>query len=217
MEHDVASSMATAFATDEASASADDWGSTWLVAVYTTLMALASVLGTVPFFLSAQGKLSEASQGIAHSVAIGVMVAASYSLIQEGEEFSAGWLVAGVVSGVIFIERCQKFLSRFENLTFSGLQGMDAKKALLFVGIMTLHAVGEGCGVGVAYGSPKGFSKGVLLTIAIGVHNIPEGMATATVLASKGVGMRDVAVLTVLSSMPQPLLAVPAYLFVVRS
>ena len=31
-----------------------------------------------------------------------------------------------------------------------------------------------------------------LLTLAIGLHNIPEGLATATVLASKNVGKREI-------------------------
>ena len=79
---------------------------------------------------------------------------------------------------------------------------------------MTLHAVGEGCGVGVSYAGPQGFPKGLLITMAIGIHNIPEGLATATILASKNVGKRDMVLWTIFTALPQTLLAVPAYMFV---
>ena len=55
---------------------------------------------------------------------------------------------------------------------------------LLMVGIMAAHALGEGSGVGVSFSGAKGWAQGQLITLAIGVHNIPEGMAVATVLAA---------------------------------
>ena len=117
--------------------------------------------------------------------------------------------------GMVFIDRSQKFLHKYEDkMEFSGLKGMDAKKIVLFLGIMTLHAVGEGCGVGVSYAGPHGFPKGLVITLAIALHNIPEGLAVATVLASKKVPRRELTLWTITTAMPQPLLAVPAYVFV---
>ncbi len=52
------------------------------------------------------------------------------------------------------------------------------------------------------------------MTLAIGLHNIPEGLATATVLMAKGIGMRQAVLWTLFTALPQPLVAVPAYLFV---
>merc|ERR1719236_85041 len=66
---------------------------------------------------------------------------------------------------------------------------------------MTLHAVGEGCGVGVSFGGPTGFPKGLLL-------------AVATVLASKNVGKKELTLWTIATALPQALVAVPAYMFV---
>lgn len=34
-------------------------------------------------------------------------------------------------------------------------------------------------------------SQGVLVTLAIGLHNIPEGLAVATSLVARGVGARQ--------------------------
>ena len=56
--------------------------------------------------------------------------------------------------------------------------------------------------------------QGILVTLAIGLHNIPEGLAVATVLVARGVRPRQAAIWAVATSLPQPLLAVPSFMFV---
>lgn len=46
------------------------------------------------------------------------------------------------------------------------------------------------------------------------MHNIPEGLAISLVLIPRGVGVGRAAFWSVFSSLPQPLMAVPAFLFV---
>ncbi|MGH2931368.1 MAG: ZIP family metal transporter, partial [Gaiellaceae bacterium] len=78
--------------------------------------------------------------------------------------------------------------------------------------VMTVHSFTEGVGVGVAFGD--GQTLGALITTAIAVHNIPEGLAISLVLVPRGVSVLRAAGWSVFSSLPQPLMAVPAFLLV---
>ena len=77
------------------------------------------------------------------------------------------------------------FLSKYENLSIATLQGADARKVLLFVGVMTAHSLAEGIGMGMSFGG--GMTLGLFVNIAIALHNLPEGIAVSLVLVSKGV------------------------------
>jgi zinc transporter ZupT len=55
---------------------------------------------------------------------------------------------------------------------------------------------------------------GIFITVAIAIHNIPEGLAIGLVLIPRGVSILKAAWWAVFSSLPQVLLAVPAYLAV---
>jgi zinc transporter ZupT len=82
----------------------------------------------------------------------------------------------------------------------------------LIIGVMTVHSVSEGVGIGVAFGG--GEALGLAIAVAIAVHNIPEGLAISLVLVPRGSGVGRAAAWSVVSSLPQPMLALPAYLFV---
>jgi zinc transporter ZupT len=64
----------------------------------------------------------------------------------------------------------------------------------------------------VSFGGGREF--GAFISLAIAVHNIPEGLAIALVLIPKGVKPWKAALWAIFSSLPQPLVAVPAFLFV---
>jgi zinc transporter ZupT len=59
-----------------------------------------------------------------------------------------------------------------------------------------------------------GETLGLLIAIAIAVHNIPEGLAISLVLVPMGVSVLRAGGWSVFSSLPQPLMAVPAFLLV---
>lgn len=180
------------------------------VALFTLAMAAASGLGAVPFFFV---ELDPQWSGVCNGMAAGVMLAASFDLIQEGQEHgSGGWVVSGILAGGIFILLCKKFLEQYGEVSMLDIKGADAAKVILVVGIMTLHSFGEGAGVGVSFAGSKGLSQGILVTLAIAVHNIPEGLAVSMVLASRGVSPQKAMLWSILTSLPQPIVAVPSYM-----
>jgi hypothetical protein len=87
------------------------------VAINTLLMAVASGLGALPFFFVR--KLSRQWLGACNAIASGVMLAASFGLLQEGLDIVAAeggvWrLLLGIVLGLVFIMYSQKFLDGHE-------------------------------------------------------------------------------------------------------
>ncbi|XP_057476428.1 putative zinc transporter At3g08650 [Actinidia eriantha] len=180
------------------------------VALLTLAMAAATGLGAVPFFFV---ELDPQWAGICNGMAAGVMLAASFDLIQEGQEHGGGsWVVIGILTGGLFIWLCKKFLEQYGEVSMLDIKGADAAKVILVVGIMTLHSFGEGSGVGVSFAGSKGLSQGLLVTLAIAVHNIPEGLAVSMVLASRGVSPQNAMLWSVITSLPQPIVAVPSFI-----
>ncbi|KAL2621543.1 hypothetical protein R1flu_001748 [Riccia fluitans] len=181
-----------------------------LVAMLTLLMAVVTGLGATPFFFM---KVEAQYAGICNGIASGVMLAASFDLIQEGQKYGGGsWVVLGILSGSLFIYYCQKVLDKHENVKMMELEGADARKMVLVIGIMFLHSLGEGAGVGVSYAGPQGLPQGLVVSIAIAVHNIPEGMAVCMVLTSRGVRPHHAMLWSIFTSLPQPFVAVPAFI-----
>ncbi|EFJ40336.1 ZIP family transporter [Volvox carteri f. nagariensis] len=173
--------------------------SLWLLLAMTMVMSLLSGVGALPYLFT--GKLEPYWSGIANAVGCGVMLAASFDLLEESKAYSAPLVLGGILLGVLAMAYSQSWLSRFEN-------------AILIIGVMAAHAFGEGSGVGVSFSGPRGWAQGLLVTIAIGLHNIPEGMAVATIMVDRGAPPRTALFWTLLSALPQGIVAVPAYMFV---
>ena len=177
---------------------------------YALLTAVATGLGAIPLLF--RERLPQQFLGIGNAVAAGLMLAASFSLIFEGVAYGMPRTMLGVVVGLGAIVAAHRILSRYDDLHVGALEGADALKALLILGVMTLHSFAEGIGVGVSFGDTLAF--GIFITLAIAVHNIPEGIAISLVLVPRGVPVWRAAAWSVFSSLPQPLMAVPAFLFV---
>jgi ZIP family zinc transporter len=172
--------------------------------------ALATGLGALPFAFKRRGL--HRWLGPANAVASGVMLGASASLVLEGIDRSGGRTAIGVAAGAVFVLIAYRAVGDSDALHLGTLRGADARKALLIVGVMTAHSAAEGIGVGAAFGDTGTF--GLLIAGAIAVQNIPEGLAISLVLVPRGTPVLSAAGWSVFSSLPQPLLAVPAFLFV---
>jgi zinc transporter ZupT len=150
--------------------------------------------------------------GVSNAIAAGIMLAASVALAREGANYSGLRTALGALAGAAFIVLVRRGLREHKDFDFGALRGADARKAVMIVAVMTAHSFTEGVGVGVSFGG--GETLGVFITVAIAVHNIPEGLAISLVLVPRGVSVARAAWWSVFSSLPQPLMAVPAFIFV---
>jgi len=182
----------------------------FLVFLAALLTAIATGLGPLPFAI--WRSMSPKTVSICNGIAAGMMIAASFSLLQEGFDLSPIRTIAGLLGGFAFIAVSHSIIERYDNVHIGDIQGADAVKVLMIVGIMTLHSAAEGVGVGVAYAGED--NLGQFITAAIAVHNIPEGLAIALVMVPRGAKVWQAVGWSIFSSLPQPLLAVPAFMFV---
>ena len=182
------------------------------VFVYALLTALATGLGAIPFLFVRT--VSERFVAYSEAIAAGLMLGASFGLVAEGTAYGSGETLLGGLLGVGFILVAQRILGDRDGqeLVFEAARGDGAKRMLLMVVVMTVHSFAEGVAVGVSFGG--GVTLGAVITIAIAVHNIPEGVAISAVLRPEGVSASRCALWSIFSSLPQPLMAVPAFLFV---
>ncbi len=193
----------------------------WDVFWYAMLTAIATGLGAVPFaFID---KITPKVTGISNSVAAGLMTGASFGLLMEAAAYSKTKMLWGLTLGVVFIGLMdlvaeylkRKVVQNGSEKTIVKLHetfGKDFFKSILLIFIMTVHSAAEGIGIGTSFGGDIKF--GLLMTLAIAIHNIPEGLAISAVLVSQGVSWKKAALWSIFTSLPQPLLAVPAYMFV---
>ena len=182
----------------------------WIVFLAALATALATGLGALPFVFVRE--MSRFWLGVSNAIAAGIMLAASVALVREGVSYSAWRTVVGALAGAVFIVLVRRRLHDHRDFEVGALRGADARKAVMIVAVMTAHSFTEGVGVGVSFGG--GEALGAFITVAIAVHNIPEGLAISLVLVPRGVGVLRAAWWSVFSSLPQPLMAVPAFVFV---
>ena len=183
---------------------------TLIVFLAATATALATGLGALPFAFA--GFRGERLLGVSNALAAGVMLGASASLIIEGSSRSVVRVAVGVLAGAAFVVGMQLLLRRLGTPGVAQLSGGDARRAVLIIAVMTAHSAAEGVGVGASFGG--GDALGLAITIAIAIHNIPEGVTISLVMVPRGASVRSAALWSIFTSLPQPLLAVPAFLFV---
>ncbi len=179
------------------------------VFLYGLITALSTALGALPFLFVR--KLTDRAVSLANAIAAGLMLGASFGLLVEGTESGALQTGAGSLFGVAFILATQKAMAG-RDIHIGNLRGAGAQRMALIVIVMTVHSIAEGVAIGAAFGASTKLAT--VITVAIAVHNVPEGLAITAVLRPRGTSLLSCAGWSFFSSVPQPLLAVPAFLFV---
>ena len=136
------------------------------------------------------------------------MLGACFQLVAEGSSYGQLQTGAGALLGVAFILATQRMLGHHD-VEIEDVRGAGARRMIMIVVVMTVHSMAEGIAVGAGFGG--GEERALLITAAIAVHNVPEGLAITAILRPQGVSLLRCAGWSFFSSIPQPLLAVPAF------
>lgn len=193
---------------------------------------LATGLGTLPFFFIK--KFSARWLVSMWGMASGIMLSASFlGLIPEGLKaaqeypvFGSQYLsvLFGLLIGVLLVVVARKIVEDID-LDPGTFEEADFKKMILILGVLTVHSFPEGVAIGVSFaeiglgtGIPiLGFAIpaiAITMTVAISIHNIPEGVAISIPFKASGVSNWKTMGAAIFSSVPQPIGAVLAFLFV---
>lgn len=187
--------------------------------------SLACGLGALPLLF--KGLNAEERVGLGYAFAGGLMISASvYNLLlpamtigsaEASELISISKIVLGLFGGCALIWWVNAYLD--ENRLKKGiLKYFGSKSELLIFVAMAFHSIPEGVAVGVGYGSQSHLSPdsdlGFYIAVAIAIHNIPEGLAIALPMRANGATIARCSFFAFLTSLPQPIAAVPASMLV---
>lgn len=187
--------------------------------------SVACGLGVIPLFFSKVD--SKDRIGLGYAAAGGLMFAASvYNLLLPA--FTLGGdeglrlvpvlkTLFGLLSGCLFLWSADKFLTP-ERLEHPLLKPLGGRVEVLVFIAMCFHSIPEGVAVGVGFASEVHHQSlqglGLYIALAIAIHNMPEGLAVALPLRAKGASFGKCFFVAFLTSLPQPLAAIPASLLV---
>lgn len=179
------------------------------------ISALATGLGAIPVhFVKNNSRIVRA---FASAMAAGMMISASvFSLVQEAIQlkhrvpFANYSVIIGLLLGAGFYYLTQIFLEQHPVHKHPLAQGVSKRGILLFIA-MFVHSIPEGIAIGVGFATGN-LQFGLIMAMAIAVHNIPEGIAVSLPLKADGVSTPKCALFSILTSIPQPIMAVPAAL-----
>ena len=173
--------------------------------------ALATGIGAVPVFFL--GDRAAQLTPLLLGFAAGVMGVASIAglLIPAGEEGSALAVLGGLAVGAGLLGVVRWKLS--PRATFMGHADSGARTSALVFLVLFVHSLPEGFAIGTAFASDRaGLSLFVILAIAI--QNIPEGTSVAIPMAASGFSRARQFWAAVMTSAPQPVGALIAFLLV---
>lgn len=179
------------------------------------ISCLATGLGAIPVHFVQNN--SVILRAFSSAVAAGMMISASvFSLAQEGIAlgdkipFAAYIVILGLLLGAAFFRYTEKLIDADQATKIYTKRGFSKKGFLIFIA-MFIHSIPEGIAIGVAFATGN-FEFGLIMAIAIAVHNIPEGIAISLPLKADGASTGRCAWASIITSIPQPVMAVPAAL-----
>ncbi len=192
---------------------------TLLILELSTAAALTSALGVLP--LVGRRRLPTIWVGWGNALAAGMMLGAAYML--SALEASVPMVTEirpelpeaiGAVLGICFIYWTHVAVGT-AGVELNQAHAEDPLHGYRILMVNGLHSASEGMAMAVAMVIDLKF--GVLVALALAVHNIPEATVLAAVLHGRGLSLRQIAGLAVATNVSQVLLAVAAYSVVIAA
>jgi ZIP family zinc transporter len=154
-----------------------------------------------------------------------MLSASTFGLLEAGlAEGTPLEILAGMACGVALVVVAHDLLLDAD-VDPREYEEADFRRLLLILGVLTVHSFPEGVAVGVSFADLNvgtgpavlGFTVPVLavfMTVAISIHNVPEGLAISIPMRAMGLSNWRMVGAAVFSSLPQPIGAVIAFAFV---
>lgn len=180
-----------------------------------SIAALTSGLGGLPLYFL---KEAPTKQTMSHCVAFasGLMFGCAVVLSMESYEMAGmAELLGSFLAGFLMVYGTSEYFSEQQGLSFGELKGANASRAIVIFLSMCLHSIGEGFSIGVSAAKSFGgeSSIGPIVLFSLALHNVPEGMAIAMVFCAQGMTVSSASFYAILCNLPQPLLAIPSFVF----
>lgn len=177
-----------------------------VVLVFATLAAFTAPVGVMP--LRHRQAVPSAWIGWANALAAGFMLGTAYLLAETALVGNPVRAAVGGLFGIGYVYLSHR-VSGVEDIDLNQLDGVDPLYGyrILFVG--GLHGAMEGLAIGLAMLESLPF--GILVALAMAVHNVPEAAILGSVLRSSGLGISRTAGLAVAANIGQILFAVIAF------
>jgi zinc transporter ZupT len=177
-----------------------------IVLAFSTLAALTAPLGVLP--LTGREITPVRWIGWSNALAAGFMLGAAFVIGETALGYDPSWAAAGGIAGIAFIYWTHR-VSGAAELDLNALESAEPAYGYRVLLVSGLHGASEGVAIGVAMLESIPF--GILVAVAMAVHNVPEATILGSVLRGTGVRLSHAAGLSVATNVSQVLLAVGTF------
>jgi ZIP family zinc transporter len=171
--------------------------------LFATLAAFTAPLGVLP--LRSRTAVPPAWLGWANALAAGFMLGAAYVIAETALVTHPVRAATGALLGIGYTYLSHR-ASGVGDVDLNQLDEVDPTYGYRILFVSGLHGAMEGLAIGLAMLESLPF--GILVALAMAVHNVPEAAVLGSVLRSSGLGPVRTAGLAVAANIGQVLLAI---------
>jgi zinc and cadmium transporter len=178
----------------------------WHVIFYSLVGGLFSLIGGI--LMLSRKRSAELLAEYATPLAAGALIAAVFlDLLKDGvEEASPSTVLTSALIGIVLFFYAERFLHWFHH--HHQHEDADPSKSLIIIGD-TVHNALDGVAIAAAF--LVSIPTGIITTIAVAAHEIPQEIGDFGLLLSKGMSRGRVLLVNIMSSLATTLLAIVTF------